>query len=473
MNIVAFGISYAAVALLGLPAAFHPLIRHHSVIARGGACFLLGAVLLSVEGLVWSLVGIPWTIWTLGVPLGVVSFAAVLLSTRYPSTVEIKAQPEHDRSPVAAGAFVLTLCALGFLAWQLYATRATSPDLLFFWGVKGTRFAAAGGLDAELLGWRFFIHAHVNYPPLLPTVYAWGVLVAGGMPWAWVPITSWIWVAATSAVLGPLLRPHLGPAAAAVVTSVWTVIISASIVASNSGGNAEAPLVAFLTVACAALLASPSDRQPIAWAVVALGFVGAVLTKNEGSVSVLLLTGGALFRAWRNHDRTTRIRIVQAAVTAAGAVGLWLLFLVIHGLPLTDPVRQRAFGITFDHTELILSAMPSSLDAGTATLSWWFLLIALVASPRRIVPFFPAVALCCGLLLFAFVYYLHSHTDPTILIRWTLPRLCQPALSALALWAGLAWFGNNGIRSPSSSIRSSGASASSREILQPHSGMPS
>ena len=450
MSAVVFGISYAAVALFGLPAAFHPLMRHHSVVARGGACFLLGAVLLSVEGLVWSLVGIPWTIWTLGVPLGVVSFAAAVLLTRDPRTVEGRPRPEDRRSPVALAAIVLTLCALVFLAWQLYTTRATSPDLLFFWGVKGTRFAAAGGLDASLLGWRYFIHAHINYPPLVPTVYAWGTLIAGEMPWPWVPTTSWIWIAATSAVLGPLLRPRLDPAAAAIVTSVWTVVISASMVSSSSGGNAEAPLVAFLTVACAALLASPSDGRPLAWAVVAVGFTGALLTKNEGLVSVLLLTGGALLRSWRNHDRSEGILVIRAIAAAVGGAGLWLLFLVIHGLPLVDPIRQRAFAITFDYLGEILSAMPSGLGVGTATLSWWILIIALIASRRPIISFYPAVALCCGLLLFAFVYYLHSHTDPTILVRWTLRRLCQPALSALVLWAGLAWFGDNGVRNPNS-----------------------
>ena len=446
MTALSFAIAHMAVALLGLPAAYHPVVRRSDFLARAGASFLLGAVLLTLEGVVWSLLGIPWTIWTLGLPLGILSFAAAILLARRARGVPVETGVEAARSPVRVAAQALTLCALAYLAWQLSATRATSPDLLFFWGVKGVRFAAAGGLDAALLGQPFFMHAHVNYPPLLPTVFAWGNLVAGGMPWPWVPTTSWLWVAATSAVLGPMLRPRLGPAAAAVVTAVWTAAIAASMVApaSLSGGIAEPPLVAYVTVACAALLAGPSAVQPISWAVVALGFAGAVLTKNEGMVSVVLLTLGSVARAWLDHDRTAGIRAVGAFFAAVGAVGLWALYLGVHGLPLTDPVRQRALGITFEHAGTIISAFPSHLTVGTAGLSWLVLIAALVASGRRIVPFLPAVALCCGLLLFAFAYYLHSHTDPIDLISWTLARLCQPALAALVLWAGLAWLGDEG-----------------------------
>ena len=444
MTALSFGFAQMAIVLLGLPAAFHPVVRHSTLLARTGASFLLGAVLLTLEGIVWSLLGIQWTIWTLGLPLGIASFAAAVLLGLRVSGVSIEAEVEPAQSPVRVAAHAITLCALAYLAWQLAATRATSSDLLFFWGVKGVRFAAAGGLDAALLGWPFFIHAHVNYPPLVPTVLAWGNLVAGGMPWRWIPMTSWLWVAATSAVLGPILRPRLGAAAAAVVTAVWTAAISASMVYSLSGGNAEAPLVAYLTVACAALLAIPPVGQSLSWAVVVLGFAGAALSKNEGMVSVFLLTGGALVRAWFDHDRAAGIRAVGAAFTAVGAVGLWALYLGVHGLPLTDPVRERALSITFEHTGKILSAIPSGLGVGTSTLSWWVLIIAVVASTRRVVPFLPAVALFCGLFLFAFVYYLHSQSDPTDLIGWTLPRLCQPALAALVLWAGLAWLGDEG-----------------------------
>ena len=191
MTALSFGLAHLAIVLLGLPAAFHPAVRHSTLLARIGASFLLGAVLLTLEGIVWSLFGIPWTIWTLGLPLGIASFAASILLARRASGVSVEAEVEPAHSPIRVAAQALTLCALAYFAWQLSATRATSSDLLFFWGVKGVRFAAAGGLDATLLGWPFFIHAHVNYPPLVPTVFAWGNLVAGGMPWPWVPTTSW------------------------------------------------------------------------------------------------------------------------------------------------------------------------------------------------------------------------------------------------------------------------------------------
>jgi hypothetical protein len=352
---------------------------------------------------------------------------------------EIDAEPGDQNRSLTIAAVILSSCALVFFAWQLLSTGATSPDLLYFWGVKGTKFALAGGIDAELLGWRFFAHAHGNYPPLLTTWYAWAVLVAGDMPWRWVPFTSWIWVAATSAVLSVLLRLRLRAPAAVAVTSVWTVIITASCAYSNSGGNAEAPLVAYLTIACAALLVTSSAGPSFTWPAVTLGFTGAVLTKTEVAISVLLLAGGSLLQSWLERDRFSRVRVAQAIIVAAAAVGLWYLFLAVHHLPLSDPVRPHVLDVRFDFVRQILSAFPFGLNAGTATLSWWILVLALLRSRRPIVPFLPAAVLCGGLLMFTFLYYLHSGSDPTTLVKWTLPRLSQPALSALAIWAGLAW----------------------------------
>jgi hypothetical protein len=435
---VAFAVAEITIALLGLPAAFHPTFRRASIAARCGAAFLLGALLLTLEGIVWSLIGVPWTAWTLGLPLAGASLLATAILARRQFETDDEPEDGEKAAPVRITAKVVTFCALAFLAWQLAATRATSPDLLYFWGVKGVRFAASGGIDATLLAHPHFIHLHVTYPPLLPTSFAWGYLAANGMPWLWVPAVSWIWIAAAAAALGPILRPRVGGAGAAVVTAVWTTAVSASMVASSSGGNAEPPLVAYLTVACAALVVVSPGGSSWTWSLVALGFAGAVLSKNEGPISVGLLIAGALVRAWLQRDRRSAARLAWAALVAAGAVGLWKLYLALNGLALTDPVRQRALSITFDYTGEILSAMPKGLAAGTAGLSWLVLLAAIVSS-RRLPRFLPAATLGFGLLFFAFVYYLHAKSDPTVLIGWTLPRLSQPALSAMVLWAGLAW----------------------------------
>ncbi len=440
MNGLVFTLAYLGICLFGLPAAFHPLFRQHRLLARLAASFLLGAVLLTLTALIWSLLGVPWTVWTLGVPLFGLSVAGAAVLARRESTGDYEGESVRSPTPLHQAALALTFAALAFLAWQLITTRATSPDFLFFWGVKGLRFAEAGGIDPLLLKWPFFTHAHINYPPLLPTTFAWGALVAGGIPWIWTPTLSWIWIASTAAVLGPILQPLLGSTRSAVLTAVWSVTLSASMIVSISGGNAEAPLVAFLTVACAILLARTDGGPSSQWTIVALAFVGAVLTKNEGPVSVALLGGGALLRAGIERDRRSALRIVGAGAAAIGAIGLWALFLATNALPLTDPIRQRAGNINFDHIGEILAAAPAGLDVGTATLSWWVLAIAVLASKgRRLTVYLPAAALCFGLLGFAFVYYLHSENDPTILIGWTLARLCQPALSALVLWAGLTW----------------------------------
>ena len=83
--------------------------------------------------------------------------------------------------------------------------------------------------------------------------------------------------------------------------------------------------------------------------------------------------------------------------------------------------------------------MGRHLSAGTAGLSWLIPLALLAASARRIrASLVPALALGAGLLLFFFFDYLQDPTDPAIRIGWTLPRVSQPALSALILAAGIA-----------------------------------
>ena len=53
----------------------------------------------------------------------------------------------------------------------------------------------------------------------------------------------------------------------------------------------------------------------------------------------------------------------------------------------------------------------------------------------------PALGLTAGILFFLVYDYLHDSDLPRIRIEWTLPRVSQPALSALILAAGLGSLG--------------------------------
>jgi hypothetical protein len=79
-----------------------------------------------------------------------------------------------------------------------------------------------------------------------------------------------------------------------------------------------------------------------------------------------------------------------------------------------------------------------SLDAGTLWLSWAVPAVALVVFAKRWKSVLPALALAAGVLGFMAFDYLHDTDDPATRISWTLPRVSQPALSAVILAAGLA-----------------------------------
>jgi hypothetical protein len=219
---------------------------------------------------------------------------------------------------------------------------------------------------------------------------------------------------------------------ALVVTGFWTVAVTAALVAACSTGNAEPPLVAYTTTALLATLAGAAgDRRFDLLA--AIGAAGALLTKNEGAIAVALVLIGVVGR-----DRRVARRALPLLGGAVVGFSTWLAARLTLGLPLTDPIRERALAVSFEHLGTIVASMPGHLGAGTRGLAWLIPLALLLAVPRkRLLELLPALTLAGGLLAFLVVYYLHAEGDPSRLISWTAPRVTLPALSALILAAGL------------------------------------
>jgi len=432
VSAILFLVAHLLVPAFGAAAAWHPSLRRAPLALRGSAAFLGGAVLLTLEGMLWSLLGVRWTVASLGLPAIALSAGLAWAWARRPA---VAWRREACRPAVAAAG--LTAVAAGLLQLLLAAVsgRAASVDLVLFWGVKATHWVAAGGLEAATLAHAFAIHTHPSYPPLFPTVLAWGTLVAGELPWLAVPVTSVLWVAATVPVVLHMLELRVGREHAVAVTGFWTVAVAAALVAGCCAGNAEPALVAYTTTALVAALVVANRRLGLVAVVAAMG---AVLTKNEGGIAVgLTVVGLLLADLFGRRSRPLRGALPLLAGAAVGLSG-WLGARLALGLPLTDPIRERAFALSFDHLGTILAAAPQNLAAGTRGLAWLIPLALLLAvERRRLVELLPALALAVGLLTFLGVYYLHAHGDPSALISWTLPRVTIPALSALILAAGL------------------------------------
>jgi hypothetical protein len=425
----------AGLALFGLPAAFHPSLRGEPLSARATAAFGAGAVALTVEATLFSIFGIRWTVPSLALPLLAGSVGLSIVWSRRRGSVETRRAPMRA---VAAAALAVIGVAIVHIVLSLGTARATSTDFALFWGVKGARFAAAGGIDATLLGGPFSHHLVPDYPPLVPITLAWSALFAGGLPWQIAPVGSAIWVVAAVPLVFAFLRRRVSPSLAAAVTAFWAAALAVSMVHSGSGGNAEAPLLFFESVALAALLGEDRTDSRSRF-VAALALMGAALTKVEGSVAVLLVLIGVAVRDRFEARPDPLRRLVPLAAAPLFGVALWFAFQVSHGLPVGYRTHGGLFAIHFRFLAQVLSGMVARLEAGTGWLAWLVPLALLTAGrPRNRFELAPAWSVAVGLLLFSLFDYLHDVTDPSVRIGWTLPRISQPALSAWILAAGVA-----------------------------------
>jgi hypothetical protein len=446
MQAALFLAAHLALPLFGLPVAVHPSLRGAPLPARAAAAFAAGAVALTVEATLFSILGIGWSAASLASPLLVASLGIAMAWARRPVPAEARAGASRW---VAAAATALAGLAVVHLGLSLFTARATSTDFLLFWGVKGARFAAAGGIDADLLRRGFSHHLVPDYPPLVPIVFSWSALVAGELPWQFAPSLAVLWLVAAIPLVAVFLRRRLPPNTATAVVAFWTVAVAISIVHSASGGNAEAPLLFFETAALAALLAERRDDPDASRFFPALALSGAALTKVEGSVAVGLILAGVALRDSLERRPRPLSRLLPLAAAPLACLAVWFAFQATHGLPVGYRTHGKMADVHVRHLSSVLVGMARHLDAGTAWFSWVVPLALLAASWRRSrAALLPALSLGAGLLLFFLVDYLHDPTDPSVRIAWTLPRISQPCLSALILAAGLAGASRGALADP-------------------------
>jgi hypothetical protein len=398
------------------------------------AAWAAGCVALSVEAVVVAFFGFRWNLPAM---LLLPALPAVWLARRARGRVK-------EPRPVLPGEGVLFLlaaagAALGLLAARIVSAQATSVDLLLFWGTKAVKFAQVQSIDPVLLGHPFFSHARPFYPPLLPVVDAVSVQVAGGMPWNAAPMTALLWCGAAVVILLEILAARR-PGPALLVTAFWVSAIAASMGVSYSAGNAEAPLLLYLSVAGAALMVERPENPARGRWLPGLFLAGAVLTKVEGVVAAILLIAGTALRDRFPASRRPWRELLPLLGPPLLAGGLWSAFVARFGLSLDSPGRGKLFEIEPDRLGRVLESVRDGLEAGTSGLSWIVaLLLLLLASSRagwRQV--LPGVAAVLGSFVFLVAVYLHEPRDPAERISWEIPRVTQPALSLLILSAGIA-----------------------------------
>lgn len=428
--------------VLGLPLAVSPSLGRLSLLARTSLAWASGSLFLTLLLTLLSALGMRWSSWW--VMLACITTLAISAGLIRRHCAAPHANPATTGLRLPFASLCLALVAGGGLYAFVFGF-ATSADLSYFWGVKAVHFAIDRGVDFELLRQPHMIHLHPNYPPLWPVLLGWGAMVVGAMPWLAVPPLTWLCLTATAAIVFSVLEARLGARAASTITCLWYAVLTAMMVRSYSGGNADGPLVLFLSVALAVILTETEDgSRHLRW-LAAVALAGAVFTKSEGVIACALIVVGTVVRdiAWRCQAALRHA--VSLIAPAVMTVLLWVVVRMMHHLRLTDPIREAAFQLSFDHVGLIVQVCARILVEGVVVVGWLLPLVALLIGGRgRLRRSIPALVTALGIFAFALTYYLHAVGDPLQLIVWTFPRLLQPAISAWILGCGVAVFSGAG-----------------------------
>lgn len=434
MMIWLFLLSQAALVAFGLPAAFLPEARRFSLASRISCAYALGAVLLTLEGMLFTLAGWSWSYPALSIPLLIVSCAGAYFLWKRPA--EPRA-PIRISPAVAIASILICVTSVLVLTQSVISGKAIAVDFVIFWGIKAARFAHAGGIEIPFLTWVYATHTHANYPLLFPTSLAWFGLGRPDGLWSAAPFSAVIWFVAAIPLVFDLLRQRMADGAAAASTAFWSAALAAGLSHAFSGGNAESTLIFYETAALASLLLLPL-RGWSSGILPGIFLAGAVLTKLEGTVAGgFILAGAAL--TFLLDGRREKLRPLMTAAAFPVVAGLcWLGFMVVNEIPMRDPTHVPFSGIVLEHFEAVLAAPILHSSFGTRGLSWVLPLAVIIVLSRRWRPTMVLpMTLATGLPLFALFHYLQSRTNPTELIGWTFSRLTLPALSAAILAASL------------------------------------
>ncbi len=318
-------------------------------------------------------------------------------------------------------------------AWvSTIAGRATSADLLWFWGPKAQRFASVGGIDAEFLRIPELQYMHPAYPPLLPNLYAWLTLISGTFSWRALTLLFPIALTLSWLFLKSVWVRQIGTELGEVLAATAAGCLSLIGIRHSFGGIAEMPLLLFELTGVALLCVRPATAAIHLWAGICVA--GAVLTKVEGLAVVVPAV--ATFIAI--EPQPSRIRAgVLAGLPSTIGLACWFWFGRENNIFSGYGGLTSGGALDFDLLPMVVTAMIRSVGAVANGLPYWLPLLAVIAirrlDRRMLIPVSSAVGLV-GFLVFS---YLHGSPDPTKWIDWSCARVLSPIPVLLLLGVSL------------------------------------
>jgi hypothetical protein len=422
MTGLAFVAAVCSLPLLGYGFLSPRTLAWMPIPARLAAWAVTGAVFLCVEMVALAAFGIPWSVpRLLAVPVVLAAFRALIRPQRLP------APPPAEPFPIAA--CVLLAVALFLVAYAAMTARATSMDLLLFWGAKAERFARARTIDLPFLRDPNHYLMHSDYPPLLPCVFAYATLVAGRFAPGAALATLPIFLAFCAlAVLG-LTRLNTSRAEAASSGAFMAALFGFLLISCLTAGNGDAVMLFFETFALGLLTCASARRGALPLA--SLSLAGASLTKIEGSFLAISLCAAY---ALCGRGAPLRRRLSLGVGPLAALLG-WLGYCRANGL-VDSFGAQPGARLSWERLATVLEGLLGAASYGVAYLPWLLLLAILLLKPATAAGRLVLLAGVCTA-LFDILVYLSKPADPALWVQWSGARLLLTPLLCLFM-AGVA-----------------------------------
>jgi hypothetical protein len=364
--------------------------------------------------------------WNAGVLLGVVVLVAGLGWMHAPHPVphyvrdhplpegEGNVLPQPPLPPGEGGAKrrvrgmrLATIVAFALLtAYGTLTARETCADLLYFWGPKAVRFAAASGIDVAFLKAPDHFLMHPDYPPLVPLLYAWGAMLAGGFSYCGPLLLTAVLLALTA-----LLVPERGGV-------LMAALLAFGYAQALAAGAADPMLILFEVAALSAL--TFLDAPVLA----SVALAGAAMTKVEGAAFVVVAIVAYAIVSRRP------LRALAIAIAPTILLGSWIAFARAHGL-----IDSYARGATqFAWSSEAFGAIVKSASYHAYYLPWLAVLAPLAFAKqwkRAALPLLVAV----GSLAYILFFYMHADANAGFWIAVSAERVLLTPLAALAVAA--------------------------------------
>jgi len=399
---------------------------------------VMGLVLLHATLAVEQALGVRWSAASVIVPLALVGAIGAWRRARTRGAAPIAPRSEPaldrvDRLDWGDAVAMLALLVLTALAWTLWIGN---PDFVYHWGLKGHRFALAGGIDWSYLEkpWSWVLHP--DYPNLAPEIHATTALVAGN--WhepsqlLWTPLLiAAILVAARAALreneVAPLER-------CATVAALALALVAFAIGYQMAGAADWTPALA-LAAAAPALL----DRRDAGDAEIGLCAALAAASKIEGMALAACLVAVQLGRRALRRERPRAPQLVALVLPPLLVIAHWAVLVRAHHLFQQGNVGSTTVAHLAAAGPALLQAMRQPAWNGLPFLLPLALVVALAARRTRALG-------CVVALQLAFDLWTYAATplDPAQLALTTFARLLLQVLPATFAAAAVAAVASGG-----------------------------